>query len=436
MMLLAVVTLFIGCGATNPNSAAAKGSGVAAATSVTQTPVTTTPTAPAPPPTPPPPPPPPPPVSPASSTAVPPQYFGLHVHDAANWPSVPFGSIRLWDAGVSWPQLEPTKGQWNFATLDKFVSVSQQGNVDVHMVLGLSPQWASARPTESSAYNPGNAAEPKDIQDWRDFVQTVATRYKGRIHSYEIWNEPNDPQFFSGTQEKMLELATEAYKILKQVDPAITVVSPACTEDGGLAWCTRYMAIGGGNYADVIGYHFYVSPNPPESIAGLAAKVHAVMAQAGQSSKPLWDTETGWHPPAKFDSALEASYVARAYLMAWSSGASRFYWYAWDDHDWVSLQLTNADGTLRPAAQAFSQIRSWVLNSDVKPCSSDATGVWTCELSQSGHTSHVVWSVNGVLTLSVPQSWGAQSSIDLSGTQKQIAADGTLQISGSPMLLR
>src|SRR5947209_6899798 len=44
-----------------------------------------------------------------SSTSVTPQYFGMHVHNAGNWPSIAFGSLRLWDAGVAWPNLEPTK---------------------------------------------------------------------------------------------------------------------------------------------------------------------------------------------------------------------------------------------------------------------------------------------------------------------------------------
>src|SRR5712675_1970178 len=69
----------------------------------------------------------------ASSISVTPQYFGMHVHNAGNWPSIAFGSLRLWDAGVAWPNLEPTKGQWNFSMLDNYVSTSQQNNVEVDM---------------------------------------------------------------------------------------------------------------------------------------------------------------------------------------------------------------------------------------------------------------------------------------------------------------
>jgi hypothetical protein len=371
----------------------------------------------------------------ASSTTVTPQYFGMHVHNAGNWPSIAFGSLRLWDAGVAWPNLEPTKGQWNFGTLDNYVSISQQNNVEVDMVLGLSPQWASARPNETSVYNPGNAAEPLDIQDWRDFVQAVVTRYKGKIKQYEIWNEPNDPMFFSGTPDKMLQLASEAYKIVKQVDPAAVVISPAVTEASSLPWLDNYLSIGGGNYADVIGYHFYVSPNPPESIVSLATQVRTIMSHYGQQAKPLWSTESGWHPPATFTTDQEASYVARAYVLAWASGASRFYWYAWDDHDWVSLQLTNADGSLRPSAQALAVVRGWILNSDLKPCSSDSAAVWTCDVIQGSRTSHIVWSPSGNATLAIPQSWKSTMTVDLTGQSSPVpTTQSSIQVSASPTL--
>jgi glycosyl hydrolase family 39 (putative alpha-L-iduronidase) len=372
----------------------------------------------------------------ASSISVTPQYFGMHVHNAGNWPSIAFGSLRLWDAGVAWPNLEPTKGQWNFSTLDNYVSISQQNSVEVDMVLGLSPQWASARPNEPSVYNPGNAAEPQDIQDWRDFVQAIVTRYKGKIQQYEIWNEPNDPTFFSGTPDKMLQLASEAYKIVKQVDPSALVISPAVTEASSLPWLDNYLSIGGGNYADVIGYHFYVSPNPPESIVSLASQVRAIMSHYGQQAKPLWSTESGWHPPATFaTTAQEAAYVTRAYVLAWASGASRFYWYAWDDHDWVSLQLTNADGSLRPSAQALAVLRGWILNSDLKPCSSDSAAVWICDVIQGNRISHIVWSPSGSATFAIPQTWKSTTTVDLTGQSSPLpATQMSIQVSASPML--
>ncbi len=65
-------------------------------------------------------------------------------------------------------------------------------------------------------------------------MRTVATRYKGVIHSYEIWNEPNLKGTFTGDTKAMLELSRSAYQVLKSVDPTIIVVSPAATTEDGI----------------------------------------------------------------------------------------------------------------------------------------------------------------------------------------------------------
>ena len=113
-------------------------------------------------------------------------YFGLVLSrpDARMpWPSVPFGSWRLWDANVTWPFLEPEPGRWNFQLLDRLVDEATAHRTKLLLVLAHSPAWASARPTEASAYKPGYAAEPRQIEDWRHYVRTVVQRYRGRIEA-------------------------------------------------------------------------------------------------------------------------------------------------------------------------------------------------------------------------------------------------------------
>src|SRR5437899_7225230 len=132
-----------------------------------------------------------------------------HLPQPTPWPRVSFGSWRLWDAYVVWPNVEPQKGQWDFSHLDGYISLAESHSVEILLPLGLTPAWASSRPKEKSGYEPGNAAEPRNISDWSEYVREVATRYKGRIHAYEIWNEPNLSDFFSGRPDTMLELARE-----------------------------------------------------------------------------------------------------------------------------------------------------------------------------------------------------------------------------------
>ena len=135
------------------------------------------------------------------------------------WPATPIGTWRLWDqTGTTWASLEPAKGIWDFSLLDLAVQDALKNHTQIVLTLGQSPSWASARPTEPSFYGVGAPAEPKDVKDWINYLQTVATRYRGKIFNYEIWNEPNDPQYFSGTIPKLVQLTQLARQTLKQVD--------------------------------------------------------------------------------------------------------------------------------------------------------------------------------------------------------------------------
>src|SRR5271169_2491177 len=61
------------------------------------------------------------------ASPVPPEFFGLHIHRAFGttpWPPVPFGSWRLWDAKVHWPQVEIRKNEWQWDILDREVELA------------------------------------------------------------------------------------------------------------------------------------------------------------------------------------------------------------------------------------------------------------------------------------------------------------------------
>ena len=136
---------------------------------------------------------------------------------------------------TSWTALEPLKGVWNWQPLDIWVAAAEQhGVADILLTLGQTPAWASTNPDDVNYVGAGAPAPPADNQDWRDYITAVAQRYKGRIRYYEIWNEPNDTTYYTGTVAELAEPTAEAYSILKAVDPGNTVVSPAAYRPGYL----------------------------------------------------------------------------------------------------------------------------------------------------------------------------------------------------------
>lgn len=308
------------------------------------------------------------------------------------------------------------------------------------LTLGLTPAWASARPNERSCYSSGNAAEPANIDDWRNYIRTVASRYKGHIRHYEIWNEPNDAGFYSGTVQQMVLLAQEAFQIIKQIDPTAVVLSPSAVGGGsGLLWLNEYFSKGGGNFADVIGYHFYVFPSPPEAMVPLIRRVQEIVANYDLSNKALWNTEAGWSSPSIFpdDSIEAAAYVARAHILNWAAGADRFYWYAWDNRNWVTLRMTKDDyTTLTPAAIAYGEMQKWMVGATVTSAEISSDNTWVFQLNRNGgYAAKVVWNPDKTLSFAIPASWGVLQSKDLSGAKRVLSGVTQVEIGPSPLLL-
>jgi GH35 family endo-1,4-beta-xylanase len=378
----------------------------------------------------------------AQEQPIPLTFFGMHIGQATQgtpWPNLPVPAWRLWDSQVKWPDLEPSKGQWRFDKLDKYVTLAEQHNTEILLPLGTTPQWASSLPNVKSGWQAaGFTAPPKDMADWRAYVMQVVTRYKGRIHAYEIWNEPNLKQFWIGNTQQLVEMTKEAHDIIKSVDSGAVLVSPAATGDGpGVSWLTDFLNKGGGLYVDVIGYHCYVFPNPPERMLALIQHVKQTMKDNGVASKPIWDTELGWAAPKPFPSEeLAAGYLARAFILNWSAGIQRLYWYMWDNHKWVSIETTTTDNkTLRPAGQAYGVLQKWLSGAIMDACTDSTAQVWTCQVHRGNESEWIVWtSENAGKEFPVPSSWNAQSVTPLLG-QPQPVKQSSISISQVPVLV-
>ena len=369
---------------------------------------------------------------------VPATLFGMHIHhaqDTTPWPSVPIPEWRLWDARVAWPNLEPRRGQWNFAILDRELALAAQHNTSVLLPLGLSPTWASMRAAEKSVYQPGNAAAPISNQDWQNYVTTVVTHCKGRVQAYEIWNEPNNKGFWSGTTAEMVNLTREASQIIHKIDPAAKVVSPSATTTAGVPWLAGFLAAGGGQYVDIIGFHFYVAPQPPEGMLPLIQQVKNTMNDAGIGDKPVWNTETGWQAPKPFPPDLAAAYLARAFILSWAAGVQSFDWYAWDNHGWVTLFVAMPDNSApSPAGVAFGVMQRWLVGAVVKGCQRDANRTWTCETDRGRNRGWILWNESGNTAFSIPPEWHVNNWMPLLGDRTPLGLS-RIQIGQTPVLV-
>ncbi len=368
-------------------------------------------------------------------------FVGMHtLSPSRHWPTVPFGAIRT--AGTSWGALEPEKGKFDWHSLDTWVSQSQAHHVALDYVFLNTPQWASTRPSESCNRGPHGCAAPPNPEDWDQFVTAVVTRYKGKISSYELWNEPNASGYWTGTPQQMVDMASRAYRIIKSVDPGAVVVCPSASSTGWPSpadvWLDQYLSAGGGKYADVIGWHGYSGRNdrpslPPEDLVKQINVMKAVLARHHLSNLPLWNTEGGWGKNAQLPSEDEqADFLVKWYLIQFTNGVSRAFWYQWDNPNWGTLW--REDGGLTPGGAAMQQVYEWMQDTTAStPCRQTGSSIWSCDLQKGNVHYRAVWSSSGTVTYADAQKF---SSFVQLGSSASAQAGKPVTVGSRPVFFR
>jgi hypothetical protein len=345
------------------------------------------------------------------------------------WPSTKIGTWRLWDQdGTTWADLEPEKGKWDFSKLDAALKDAEANKAQIVLTLGQSPPWASARISDTSYNGAGAPAEPRDMKDWTNYLRKVATRYKGRIFYYEIWNEPNDATFYSGSVTKLAEMTKLARSTLKQVDSRNQIVSASPYNVGYLQEYLKQVR----DHVDIVGYHIY--NDPPEDDARILADLRSVMSATGTSKKPLWITEGGTGSQST-PASVQARLAARKYLVNYTYGASRFYWYNWGTGHSLGLPMTEADGIRRsPAGTAVAVLQNWLIGATIEKSGVTSRKTWYLRLrTKAGKPAYIIWNPGGSKEWTRPTGFIAKSVLDLAGKSK--TAPAIIQATPEPIMV-
>jgi hypothetical protein len=245
------------------------------------------------------------------------------------WPDFPIESLRLWDTRTAWLNLQPRSDRFDFTHLDAHLERADAAGVQhVTLVLAGTPRWAAAQelPTDAPWLGPGSASPPTDLGDWAQYVEHVATRYRGRIQAYQIGNEPNLPMFWTGSAAQLGDFVATAAQIIRQVDPGATIIAPAPlirSRLDALHADALWRTISGAPI-DVLAFHFY--PHSREAVASLPRIVGDLRRSArirGFAHAPLWITEA--NPGPRGGPAL----MSELRTQASTAGIDRLYWYAW-----------------------------------------------------------------------------------------------------------
>ena len=372
--------------------------------------------------------------------------FGLHVNGAERgvWPTINFGSLRLWDNATSWTNIETSKGVFDWTNLDRAVSnANQNGVADFLMVLSGTPTWATNQRNPISLPAPNASGVPANMADWDDWVRAVATRYKGKITNYQPWNEANLKTFYTGTPAQMADLTKRAHDIIKSIDPSATIVSPSTglRLNGALQrFYPKFLQeLKARNWpVDVWSAHTYPNSLGTTNDRRKLANTWIDLLKAAKAPNlPLWDTENNYglggpgpdFPEQDIKGTKAASWTAVTYLDALRLGISRVYIYQWGPYnDLWGIQYK--DGA--PGAIAMNTLQKWIVGTTYKGCK-EAKRKVTCKFRTSDGVNQIVYSETRKKKFKVAKRYKQMCQLD--GTCSAVPANRKVRTK-SPVLLK
>ncbi|MCW7537301.1 hypothetical protein OOT46_05475 [Aquabacterium sp. A7-Y] len=391
-------------------------------------------------------------MAPYSTATAPDTLFGVHVNKLGvhhNWPTLGQGIVRMWNTGTNWRDLEKANNVWDWTTgngyrMDMYVDYITRNGAQILYTLGQTPQWASSNPSSTGMYGPGANMHPANMNDWRDYVRTIARRYAGKIKYYELWNEPDFSGTYKGTVEKMVEMARIANEEIKAADPTAKLVSPGLTIGQGYSFLDRFLQLGGGQYVDHIGWHFYYNSDP-ESLGPQIQNVREVMRNHGVQDKQLWNTEGSYIcDRTKHDcSTWDSSYVqkrgvnARALMMMWGKGISNFNYYFWERQtEATGSRMVETDWkTPTTAALAYAEAVKWIKGARLVDSYQIDNKVYVFRVNRGTENYVIAWSISQGTVVAVPSDWGVTKVRNLAGQESSISG-GTVTLGQEPVMLK
>ncbi|MCC3158561.1 hypothetical protein LJ737_15030 [Hymenobacter sp. 15J16-1T3B] len=221
---------------------------------------------------------------------------------------------------------------YNFQYIDQLYDYLLSIGVKPFVELSFMP--AALRSTDKTVFWwRANVSPPKDYAKWEALVEALVRHWEARygrreVESwyFEVWNEPNYPAFFSGTQADYFCLYAATARAIKRVSATYRVGGPASSGvgwiDETLSYCAHqqvpldfvsthdYGVREGGLDEFGQGQQQLGDPN------GIARNVQAVRRKIEASARPQAELHiTEWSTSYSSRDPVHDSYHSAAYLL-------------------------------------------------------------------------------------------------------------------------
>ena len=259
-----------------------------------------------------------------------------------------------------WSKCETEPGVFDFAWLDDIIDKLAAAGVTPLLSLTFGNiLYTTDAPHESAVgYVPVNYSD-EVVAAWQRYVGALAAHLRGRVTHWEVWNEPNIPQFWMPQQENgaaYARFAALTAEAVREVDPEVVIVGGALSRVDPI-FLEEALQAGLADTIDVLTFHPY-QPVPEHNLRNMVDLVRRLLdTYSPAGSVEIWQGEAGcpsqafghnddWLGLYDIDEDVQARWVARRVFADLGAGFARsFYFHA---VDLMAKAYRQSDGGERP----------------------------------------------------------------------------------------
>lgn len=198
--------------------------------------------------------------------------------------------VHMLRFGVGWDEIETSPGHYDFSLWDQILAEAEKAGITLLPYVCYTPEWAT--PTKKDFFR----QPPSDPARFGAFMRTIALRYKGRIHSWELWNEPDLEAYWTGTADELAPMIIEGARQVRAADPSAVIVLGGMAKGRSPFFEELVREHRITDWVDVVNVHGYFETWSNDRIERYPARLAALadLLPKGRPAPDLWMAEFGY----------------------------------------------------------------------------------------------------------------------------------------------
>jgi len=202
-------------------------------------------------------------------------------------------NVKFLRISFGWDAIESVEGTYDWLFWDDYVNmaVDEYGLTLVPYICYI-PMWNSTGAKDTIFYW---NYPPKDYEAYGDFVKALVTRYKDKIKTWELWNEPDIWIYWQGTKKDFARFLKIGAEAVREADPEAKIVFPGIAYDPYFVM-EMFRDYKLSEYFDIVNCHNYYETwhrHAIEDITTYINELHDVIWRYG-NNQPIWMAEVGY----------------------------------------------------------------------------------------------------------------------------------------------